>query len=104
LDYKGIITGKIFEYLGARKTILATPFYNNDVAKILHHTKAGVLITELSKLKSQLYEWYQEFINKGAVSYRGIESELEKYSRKQAAKVLAEIFNNFSHTSSANSQ
>ena len=104
LNYKGVVTGKIFEYLGARKNILAIPFYNDDVARILHDTKAGVLITDLSELKSQLYEWYQEYNKKGAVNYRGIESELEKYSRKQATKALSEIFNTFSHTSSAISQ
>ena len=91
-DYKGIITGKIFEYLGARKPILAIPFYNQSVDAILNNTKAGITITDIDSLKRQLILWYKQYINKGKVTYRGITREIEKFSRKKAAEDLSRIF------------
>jgi glycosyltransferase involved in cell wall biosynthesis len=97
-DYEGILTGKIFEYLGARKPILAIPFHNTGVSQILHDTKAGIIITNRAELKQQLYEWYQEFVHEGKVIYHGVQSEIEKFSRKRATKDLSQIFYNVSNT------
>jgi glycosyltransferase involved in cell wall biosynthesis len=91
-DYKGILTGKIFEYLGARKPILAIPFYNRSVDAILNNTKAGNTITDLDSLKDQLILWYKQYIDTGKVTYRGITTEIEKFSRKKAAEDLSQIF------------
>jgi len=93
---KGILTGKVFEYLGARRPILAIPFYNKGVDDILQTTNAGTTITELGRLKKQIFEWYQEFISEGKVSYEGISTELEEFSRKKATEKLSQIFNKVS--------
>ena len=97
-DYEGILTGKLFEYLGARKPILAIPSYNTGVSQILHNTQAGVIITNRSELKQQLYKWYQEFVREGKVIYRGVQSEIEKFSRERATQDLSQIFDNVSAT------
>jgi glycosyltransferase involved in cell wall biosynthesis len=91
-DYEGIVTGKIFEYLGACKPILAIPFYNRSVDTILNKTKAGITIIDLESLKKQISKWYQEYIKKGSVPYRGITREIEKFSRLRAAEDMSRIF------------
>jgi glycosyltransferase involved in cell wall biosynthesis len=93
-DYKGIVTGKIFEYLGARRPILAIPFFNRSVDTILNKTKAGITITDKGSLKSQLSKWYRQYIDKGYVNYTGITKEIEKFSRKRASNYLSRIFDN----------
>jgi glycosyltransferase involved in cell wall biosynthesis len=96
-DYEGILTGKIFEYLGARKPILAIPFCNRSVDTILNKTKAGITITDLESLKSQVSKWYQQYIDKGKITYTGITKEIEKFSRKKAADDLSRIFEEVLH-------
>jgi len=96
-DYKGIVTGKIFEYLGARNPILAIPFSNRSVDIILNKTKAGITVTGLDSLKSQVSKWYQQYIDKGKVTYTGITNEIEKFSRKETADNLSLIFEEVLH-------
>jgi glycosyltransferase involved in cell wall biosynthesis len=96
-DYKGVVTGKIFEYLGARNPILAIPFPNRSVDAILNKTKAGITITDLHSLKSQVSLWYQQYIDKGEVTYTGITREIERFSRKKATDDLSRIFEEVLH-------
>lgn len=96
-DYEGILTGKIFEYLGACKPILAIPFYNRSVDTVLNKTKAGITITDLHSLKNQLIEWYQQYIKKGSIAYRGITKEIERFSRLKAAEDMSRIFEEVQH-------
>ena len=41
---KGIITGKIFEYLQAKRPILAIGPVDGDLAEIINDTNSGVVI------------------------------------------------------------
>ena len=95
-DQKGILSGKLFEYLGAGKNILSIPFYNQGVADILHSTKAGILLTDASTCKRQLWDWYREFETRGFLRYNGIPETLDQYSRKRATEQLAAILNRIS--------
>ena len=88
-DREGILTGKIFEYLGAKRPILSIPFPNRGVEDILESTGAGQVITDLDTCKKQLCAWYEEFSSRGSVLYRGNAENIEQYSRKQGAKKLA---------------
>lgn len=62
---KGILTGKLFEYLTAKRPILAIGNEDGDLATILQETNAGVIIDfdNKSKLKSVILELYIKFKN-----------------------------------------
>jgi glycosyltransferase involved in cell wall biosynthesis len=87
---KGILTGKLFEYLKAKRPILAMGPEDGDLATILKGTNAGVLVNfdAEEKLKIQLLEMYEKFKEKKLI----VNSvHIEKYHRKELTKKLAFI-------------
>ncbi|MFC1931511.1 glycosyltransferase [Chloroflexota bacterium] len=97
---KGVYSGKVFEYLGARRPILAIGGSIGDVVhKLLIETKAGIQATNLPTAKKVLVKLYQEYKLKGKVVYNGIEGELNKYSHREMASKFSEIFDHLTNTS-----
>lgn len=89
---RGVYTYKIFEYLGARRPILATGGSKGDVvAELLDETKAGIHAPMVEDIKIALKDFYQEYKLKGSVSYKGEEAEINKYSHREMARKFAEI-------------
>ena len=86
----GIIPGKLFEYLAAKRPILAIGPKNWDVGDIINETKSGNLFdySEDSSLKEIILEWFQAFQNKKLESNS---VNIAKYSRRELTKKLAEI-------------
>ena len=91
---KGIMTGKIFEYLGAKRPILCIPGDNDCVDALLEETKAGVICRNAEKTAEQILRWYQEWQEKGTLSYYARDKQIMKYSRDQQAGQLAELLDN----------
>ena len=87
----GVYTGKIFEYLRAHRPILAIPSSSEVVEELLNKTNAGIVVSNEDELENVLIEWYQEYIKTGMVSYKGVESEINKYTREKCTKKLASI-------------
>jgi len=86
---KGIITGKIFEYLQAKRPIIAIGPEDGDLAEILNKTNAGIIIDfeNHQQLKKVVLDLYQKFKSGNlSMNSRGI----EKYHRKQLTAELAE--------------
>ena len=87
---KGIITGKVFEYMAANRPILALGPINGDLQSILTNSNAGTIIDydDYVKIKSVLIELYTKFkTQKLAITSKGI----EKYHRRNLTKQLAAI-------------
>lgn len=85
---KGILTGKLFEYLGARKPILCIGPTDGDAAKIIKECKAGKIFDYSDE--NGIYEFIEtcmsnEFIfeNKNYLNY----------SRRNLTKTLSKILN-----------
>jgi hypothetical protein len=93
-EEKGLYTGKIFEYLAARRPILVTGGYGNDVLEeLIKETKAGVYCPKIEDIKKALKDFYLEFNQKGRVDYAGDWGKIEKYSYREMARKFAEILN-----------
>ena len=88
---KGIMTGKIFEYLGARRPILCVPGDNDCVDALLKETKAGVICRNAEETAAQVLRWYQEWKKTGNVSSHSRDEQIMKYSREKQAGQLAEL-------------
>ena len=70
---KGVYTGKIFEYLAARRPILAIGGQKDNVAqKLLLETKAGVFAPEIADIKNYLKDLYLEYQKEGKVNFLAI--------------------------------
>lgn len=89
---EGIYTGKLFDYLAAKRPILSIGLTDGGVVKeLLDHTGAGVYISNEDDLKKYLIQSYKEFKEMGSVSYSGIVDEIMKYSHIEMAKKFAYI-------------
>ena len=87
---KGILTGKLFEYLKAKRPILAIGPEKGDLATILQETNSGVIVNfdAEEKLKLEIVALYQKYKeDKLTVNFNNI----EKYHRKELTKKLAFI-------------
>jgi glycosyltransferase involved in cell wall biosynthesis len=90
---KGIITGKIFEYLKAKRPILAIAPNTGDLANIIKDTNAGFVIDYEDKelLKSTILALYTSY-KKGNLY---IDSKnIEQYHRKELTKNVATLIKN----------
>lgn len=89
---KGILTGKFFEYIAAKRPILCIGPVDGDAANIINKTSAGKVVgfTDEVSLKKEILQFYQLYksgqLTSGA---KGI----EKYSRKELTKELVKVLN-----------
>jgi len=89
---KGVYTGKLFDYLAARRPILSLGYTDGGVVKeLLDQTQAGVHCSNEAELREYLLKAYREYKELGAVQYRGIEAEVMKYSHREMARKFAEV-------------
>lgn len=91
---KGIIPGKIFEYLATGKTILSFGPKEADVEKILTETKAGKHFgyDEKENLKPYILESYH---NWKSGNLQNNAENIEQFSRKNLTKKLVDLLDQF---------
>lgn len=87
---EGILTGKLFEYLTAKRPILAMGSETGDLSEILKNTNAGVVIgfDNEEKLTSEIRALYQKY-KEGNLAVNS--KNIEQYHRKELTKNLSEI-------------
>ena len=87
---KGIITGKIFEYLQAKRPILSIGPEDGDAAMILKNTNAGTIVGFKNKtaLKATILNLYKDY-KEGVLFVKSI--NIEQYHRKNITSQLAEV-------------
>ena len=86
---KGVLTGKLFDYLGAGNPILAVPGDNGDVEALLRRTGAGVSAGTVAEISALLKRWYAEWKVKGRIDWVRDEAQVNIYSRRVQTKRLA---------------
>ena len=87
---KGIIPGKLFEYLATGNQILSFGPKDADVAKILEKTKAGKHFSYQEKTELKVY--FSELFNLWkSGNLQSNPENIEEFSRKNLTKKLAEI-------------
>lgn len=94
---KGIITGKIFEYVQAKRPILAIGPEDGDVATIIKETESGVVVDfdAAEKLKAVILDMYHDFKkNSLEVSSKNIEKYHRKALTEKLSKIIKEIIQN----------
>lgn len=89
---KGILTGKLFEYLAAKRPIIAQGPQDGDLAQILKETNAGFIFNfdDEILIKEEIERQFQLFLkNETNFNSQGI----EKYSRETLSTELVDILN-----------
>lgn len=91
-ETQGIIPGKIFEYLHAKRPVLAIGPNNWDLSKIIMETTTGHCFTysEKEAIKEAILSFFEAF-KKGNLK---VDSQnIEKFHRRELTKRLSEILN-----------
>ena len=88
---KGLLTGKLFEYLASGRPILCIGPEDGDAAKILHETHAGTTIDfdNTDQMKQTIKAYYEKFHNKCLDTNDSM--EINKFSRKSLAGEYARL-------------
>ena len=89
---KGILTGKLFEYLSAKRPIIGIGPIDGDAAQVLNETSAGQMFSDKhkSELKEYLTNCFLQFkLGKLKVDNRNIEG----YSRRELTRKLVNELN-----------
>jgi len=94
-DSPGVYALKLFEYLAAKRPILATGGYpEDDVSGIIAKADAGVFAPSHNSVKDSLRAMYIQYKRDGAVSYSGIDEEIRRYSYDKLAAQYGSLFEN----------
>lgn len=89
---KGILTGKLFEYLASGRPILCIGPEDGDAARILAENKAGTTIgfEDKNKMKEVLECLFKKYLGKNLPNTH---IEAKRYSRKNLAGDYSELLN-----------
>ena len=89
---KGILTGKFFEYLAAKRPILAVGPIDGDAAHILNETGAGKMLDfeDEKATKQTILDHYKRF-KAGSLNVES--TSVERFSRKSLTRELADLLN-----------
>jgi len=88
---KGIMTAKVFEYLGAGRPILSVPGDHDCTDALLEHTRAGVVGRTVDEIQSVILEWYDTWLQTGRVPYAPVPEAVAEYTRERQTEQLANV-------------
>lgn len=91
-EQKGIYSLKIFEYLAAKRPILAIGNVRGSVVEeLLLETQAGIFFSKPDEIRQQLNIWHLEYLETGTLKYYGINEKIQQYSHLEIARKFALI-------------
>ena len=88
---KGVLTGKVFDYLNSRRPILAVPDDSGEIQRLLNLSKSGVSLTNPNEIALQLAKWFEEWKKDTQFKLDYDESEIRKHSRERKTEELVEV-------------
>lgn len=94
INAKGILTGKLFEYLAVKRPILCVGPEDGDAAKVLIDAGAGLIadFTDKDGLKKHLSNYFEKYLNNTLqINSNGV----EQYSRKNLTGELSKILDKY---------
>lgn len=97
-------SGKLFEYFGAGRPILAVGGSRGVLTEALDQTKAGVHALSKEQLRRSLVQMYTEFKQDGQVCYRADAKAVEQYSHRQMARRFADVLDSVASPSNCTTQ
>ena len=92
-------SGKLFEYFGAARPILAIGGGRGVLTEALEETHAGTHALSKEQVRNFLVTAYSEFKANGYVAYQGKETAIDRYTHLRMARQFANLLNSVSHKS-----
>jgi len=90
---KHVYTGKVFEYLGAGRPVLALAYKTGAIDQLLQETGAGILVNEVEAIKGVLTHWLEEWQQSRRITshWNPDTNVIKKYTRREGARKLAQL-------------
>ncbi|GIU93792.1 MAG: hypothetical protein KatS3mg012_0249 [Gaiellaceae bacterium] len=90
---QGVLSGKVFEYLAARRPILAVVPPDGAAAALVRETSAGIVVApdDVEGIRAALEELHGRFLDGGLADVELTEEERERLSRRARVEELAEL-------------
>lgn len=90
---RGILPGKLFEYLGSSRPILGVTLERDEIAGVLERTGAGIIASTGMAIRAQLAAWFAEYSAGGKVTsgYAPDADAIGSYSRREQARRLSQV-------------
>lgn len=92
---EGWYSAKIYDYLGARRPILALAKKGGIIENLIKMTSSGVSTEDKEEMKRYISAFYDEYVKNGSVRYSGREEEVLRHTRLARTADLARIFDQF---------
>jgi glycosyltransferase involved in cell wall biosynthesis len=89
-DDVGTIPGKVFEYMAARRPIVAIGAVKGEIADLLALTRIGTQATSAREMRDWILAAYRDFVEYGHVTFNCDEDAIEQFSQLRMAKRVAE--------------
>jgi hypothetical protein len=91
----GTLNGKIFEYLGANRPILAIAYPDGEIDNILKKSGTGIVANTPEEIKKNILVWVDEYKNTGGIKshFHPEYNIINSFTRKEETRLLANIFN-----------
>lgn len=91
---KGMLTGKLFEYLASGRPILLVDIADGDAAEIIKKTGTGIVCNAEQKeeIKKTILKLYFDYKNQKTSLERN-QVEIDRFSRQELTRKLSEIMN-----------
>jgi len=91
---QGLYSGKLFEYLAAKRPILAIGGPKGVISELLLETSTGFHSSDLESLKFFIIKCYKDYRKNGQVQYCGKIDKIKKYSHYEMAKKFSRVLEN----------
>jgi len=89
---KGVLTGKFFEYLGAKRPILCIGYNEGSIGKILEETGAGKILNSPGDIERFLIWCVGEYKKGNNLLGFIMNDSVLNYNRRKAAENLSKVF------------
>lgn len=88
---KGVYTGKLFDYLAARRPILSIGRKGTVIDRLLSETESGIQTTSKTETRVAIERLFDEYNLTGRVAYQGRSDEVMKYSQTAMAERFSHV-------------
>jgi len=90
IGFKGMFSGKIFEYLGAKRNILIGPSVKDVLEELINETDTGYIADSVSEIYNHIDTMYKEWEDNN-IQYNGDNDKINFYSREKQAQELSKL-------------
>jgi len=95
-------SGKLFEYFGASRPILAVGGTRSVLTEALEETQAGTHVFSKEQLRGFVVRSYEDYKRFGEVRYQGNKQAMAQYSHPEMARKFAKVLNQIANFHSHN--